>query len=452
MVFNNFSLNITLRVILVVITSYLFANECQKQEYLITIVNLGILLFLQTLFLIRYIHKKNLQVSEYFDLVKNKDTSSRIKNEENDGGFSKIRKQINETSQIIQDLQIEKESQSNFYNHLVNDINIGLFSFDESNKIQFINPEAKRILGITHAFKLDDFNAISSDFFSLLKNIQPGQSEIVVIKKNPSIQKLSINCGQINLRETKMKLISFHDIDKHLYVNEIESWNKLIRILNHEIMNSITPITSLSKTIKKYFVDKDQLKAPDNLESRTISRTVEGLEIIEERGSGLISFVDNYRKLTSLPEPKITRFSFESLFNQILNLYQEDFLTKNIQVDINITPQKLSLNADKDQIIQVIINLIRNSVESLNGFENARITLIAYINENNSICISVEDNGKGIPKEIIDDIFIPFYTTKETGSGIGLSLSKQVMKLHNGTIQVSSVPYRSTEFRMVFSN
>lgn len=438
MVFNKFSLNITLRVILIVITSYLFVNECHKQEYLITIINLGILLILQTLLIIRFIHKKNQQISEYIDLIKNRDSSSRIKDNETDRSFSKIHKQINETNRVIQDLQIEKESQSNFYNHLVNDINIGLFSFDESEKIQFINPEAKRILGITNAFKIEDFNTISPEFSSVIKTIQPGQYEIVVIKKTPSIQKLSINCSLINLRTIKIKLISFHDIDKHLYANEIESWNKLIRILNHEIMNSITPITSLSKTIKKYYVDNDQLKAPESIESKIISRTVEGLDIIEERGSGLIRFVDNYRKLTSLPEPKITKFSVESLFNQILNLYQEDFSTKSIQVDINIVPQELILRADKDQIVQVMINLVRNSIESLNGVENAKITLSACINEKNSICISVEDNGKGISKEIIDDIFIPFYTTKETGSGIGLSLSKQIMKLHNGTIYASS--------------
>lgn len=451
MVFNKFSLNITLRVILIVISSYFFVKEYQKQEYLITIINLGILILLQTLLLIRYIHKKNLQVSEYFDLINNSDSSSRLKGEERDGSFSKIRKQINETSQIIQDLQIEKESQSNFYNHLVNDINIGLFSFDENERIQFMNPEAKRILGIANAFKLEDLNAVSPELSSFLKNIQPGQSEIVVIKKAPSVQKLSINCSLIKLRKTKIKLISFHDIDKHLYVNEIESWNKLIRILNHEIMNSITPITSLSKTIKKYFVDKDQLKAPESIESKIISRTVEGLDIIEERGSGLISFVDNYRKLTSLPEPIITGLSVESLFNHIVNLYQEDFSTKSIQVDINIVPQELILRADKDQIIQVIINLIKNSVESLNGVENAKITLSAYINENNSICISVEDNGKGIPKEIIDDIFIPFYTTKEKGSGIGLSLSKQIMKLHNGTINATSSQNNSTVFSLTFN-
>ncbi|MFO7842684.1 MAG: ATP-binding protein [Bacteroidales bacterium] len=455
MVSNKFSIQISVRVVLIVLNCYFLVIEYIKQDYIISIINLALLLLLQTILLIRFIHKKNQQVSEYFDLIKNKDTASKIHDEEGDSSFSKIRKQVNETSQIIQDLQIEKEVQSNFFNHLVNHINIGLFSFDETGKIQFINPEAIRILGIPKVFKIEDLQKVNTNFVSLLQNIQPGQLEIIELKN--SSQKLSINCGLLNLKNKKIKLISFHDIDKHLYKKEIESWNKLIRILNHEIMNSITPITSLSKTIRKYFWDGDKLKEPKTLQSKTISRTVEGLNIIEERGSGLISFVENYRKLSSLPEPKKSKFSVESLFSHILLLFRDDFLTKNIQIELNIKTQNLLLYADKDQITQVLINLIKNSIDSLKTTKNSTISLKAFTAKSNKIHLSVEDNGEGIPENIINDIFIPFYTTKETlpdgkagGSGIGLSLSKQIMTLHDGSIKVSSTPNKSTKFELIF--
>jgi len=448
-------MQILVRVVLIVVNSYFLVAEFTKNEYIISVINLAILLLLQTFFLIRYIHKKNQQVIEYFDLIKNKDTASRLSSDTNNSSFSKIRKQVNKTNQMIQDLQIEKEIQSNYFNHLVNDINIGLFSFDESGKIQFINPEAKRLLGINTVFKIEDLQQVNTSFVELLQNIQPGQQEIIELKN--ASQKLSLNCALLNLHNKKIKLISFHDIDKHLYQNEIESWNKLIRILNHEIMNSITPITSLSKTIKKYFFDGDDLKEPNAIQLKTISRTVEGLDIIEERGSGLISFVGSYRKLSSLPKPKKSKFPVESLFSHILRLFRDDFLTKNIQIELSIKVQNLLLYADKNQITQVLINLIKNSIDSLKTTNNPTIRLKAFSAESNKIHLSVEDNGEGIPEDILDDIFIPFYTTKENvpdgkagGSGIGLSLSKQIMTLHDGSIKASSTPNKSTKFELIF--
>jgi nitrogen fixation/metabolism regulation signal transduction histidine kinase len=446
--FSKFSITIIIRVILIVANCFFLISEYLIREHIISFINLGVLLLIQTFLLIRHIRRANLKIVEYFDLIKNRESAFKLNNDQSENSFSKIRKKINETNEIIQDIQIEKEIQTNYLNHIVNHINIGLFSFDENGKIKFINPEAKRILGVSTVFKIADLEKVDTRFVELLQNIQAGQQEIIELKE--SSQKLSINCGLLNLRNEKNKLISFHDIDKHLYQNEIESWNKLIRILNHEIMNSITPITSLSKTIKKYFFDGNNLKEPENLQSKTISRTVEGLDIIEERGSGLIHFVENYRKLSSLPKPKKSSFSVESLFYHIINLFQQNFSDNNIRVDFNITPKNLILKADKDQITQTLINLVKNSLESLKTSENPTLRLKAFPDGNNKVCLSVEDNGNGIPKEIIDDIFIPFYTTKESGSGIGLSLSKQIMKLHDGTIKVVSRPNISTEFTLAF--
>lgn len=449
MVSNKFSIHISVRVVLIVLNCYFLVVEYTKQEYIISVINLALLLVLQTFFLIRFIHKKNQQVSEYFDLIKNKDTASRLSSDSNSSSFSKIRKQVNDTNQIIQDLQIEKEIQSNFFNHLVNDINIGLFAFDERGRIQFINPEAKRILGMTKIFKIEDLQEVNTNFVALLQNILPGQQEIVELKN--SSQKLSLNCGLLNLGAQKIKLISFHDIDKHLYQNEIESWNKLIRIMNHEIMNSITPITSLSKTMKKYFFDGENEKHSESILPASIGRTIEGLNIIEERGNGLIHFVNNYRKLSSLPQPNKADIQIQNLLIQSKELFREELESKNIEFVIDVNPDNLIINADKEQISQILVNLIKNSLHAMPNNRKGRIVITASKNDDKTI-ISVQDNGTGIPKEIMDDIFIPFYTSKESGSGIGLSLSKQIMKLHDGTISVSSIPDKITKFMLSFKD
>ena len=216
-------------------------------------------------------------------------------------------------------------------------------------------------------------------------------------------------------------------------------------------MNSITPITSLSKTIKKYFYDGQSVMLPENIPATSINRTVEGLDIIEERGTGLINFVNNYRKLSSLPKPNKTDVNIYKLLIRTKDLFVEESNTNNIDITIEAQTKDLVLNADKEQISQVLINLIKNSLQALQSKNNGEISLIAY-KKDNKIHIAVEDNGKGIHKNIIGDIFIPFYTTKETGSGIGLSISKQIMKMHDGTISVSSVPDNSTEFTLVFNN
>jgi len=450
MAYNRFALNIIIRIVLIVINCFFFAKEFALKNYYITIINLAILLVFQTFLLIRYIRKMNLQIIDYFDLIKSKESGFRLKNITNKDSFSSLRKQFNETNKIIQDIRIEKEIQTNYLNHLVNYVNIGLFSFDENGKFHFINPEAKRILGITNLFKIDDLNIVKSDFANFLRNIQPGQSEVIELSVPAIKQKLSFSCALLKLKDTKIKLISFQDIDKHLYKNEIESWNKLIRILNHEIMNSITPITSLSKTMKKYFVDGETVKDFKDITPLNISRTVEGLDIIEERGSGLISFVSSYRKLSSLPEPKRIEINVGKLLKQVKDLFIDEIESRNIDLTIEKIPADLKLHADKDQITQVLINIIRNSFDAIQGKDIGEIKINASKNEND-ITLSITDNGTGISPELLNDIFIPFYTTKDSGSGIGLSLSKQIMELHDGTISVSTIPNNSTEFKLVFN-
>ena len=264
------------------------------------------------------------------------------------------------------------------------------------------------------------------------------------------LQSILIKAAELKFESNVIKLISFQDITNELDKKELDSWQKLIRVLTHEIMNSISPITSLTSVISGYFKKKDDEHPvpPEKIDHQIISKTLSGLDTIEETGKGLLDFVDKFRSLTSLPKPNLSKFTMDSLFRKC-KLLMESSISNNIKINANVYPEGIALVADYTQIEQVLINLIKNASEALSNKKNGTIHLKAFNSEEGTI-IQVEDNGIGISNDIIEDIFVPFYTTKENGSGIGLSLSKQIMQNHNGTISVNSVPNKGAIFTLKF--
>jgi len=264
------------------------------------------------------------------------------------------------------------------------------------------------------------------------------------------LQSILVKATELKFENDIIKLVSFQDITNELDKKELDSWQRLIRVLTHEIMNSISPITSLTSVISGYFKKKNEDKPVplELIERQIVSKTLSGLNTIEETGKGLLDFVDKYRSLTSLPKPDFSKFSVGSLFRKC-KLLMESYITDNIKITVNVYPEDIALNADYAQIEQILINLIKNAAEALNGKQSGTIHLKGFYSDD-AVLIQVEDNGIGISADIIEDIFVPFYTTKENGSGIGLSLSKQIMQNHNGTILVNSAPDNGSEFILKF--
>jgi signal transduction histidine kinase len=247
-----------------------------------------------------------------------------------------------------------------------------------------------------------------------------------------------------------MTLVSFEDITNELDRKELDSWQRLIRVLTHEIMNSVSPVISLTSVIAGYFKDKKDGSpvTPEKIDQHVIYKTLSGLNTIEETGKGLLDFVDKYRSLNLLPEPKPVRFTIDKLFSKCRQL-MESFVSERIEIITRVDPEDLSLTADQSQVEQVLINLMKNSIEAIGNMDNGRISLSASY-AGSAVIIQVGDNGIGIPESIAKDIFVPFYTTKENGSGIGLSLSRQIMYNHNGTISANSTPGAGSVFSLRF--
>ncbi len=245
-------------------------------------------------------------------------------------------------------------------------------------------------------------------------------------------------------------LVSVQDIRNELDEKELDSWMKLIRVLMHEIMNSIAPITSLSESLCKFYLDNGTPVLPKDVDEATIHSTIKGLNVIKEQGNGLMAFVESYRKLTRLTKPDRKRFPMVDLLERMKILYATLEFSNNVKLSVSINPAEMELFADENQIAQVLLNLLKNALQATGNNPDGRIRIEAMLNNDLLPEIKIVDNGNGIPEEILDQIFVPFFTTRENGSGIGLSLSRQIMQLHGGSLQVHSTPGKETCFSMKF--
>ena len=273
------------------------------------------------------------------------------------------------------------------------------------------------------------------------------------MKSDSGLQQLAIRASVFKIGDKEIRLVSLQDIKNELDEKEMDSWQKLIRVLSHEIINSVTPVTSLTTTISGFFKKEGQVVAAKDLSDDNIHEALTGLGYIEDRGKNLIDFVSKFRSLTRLPAPKFEEVSFARLFDNISLLRKDELLSHGIKLKYIASPEDMNLFCDRSLIEHVLINLVNNASEailSIPGSQEGIIEIKGSVVEDHRPVITVRDNGAGIPDNLLENIFIPFFTTKENGSGIGLSLARQIMKLHSGTISVYSKPGIETVFSLYF--
>jgi len=281
--------------------------------------------------------------------------------------------------------------------------------------------------------------------------MRSGEKELVKLYVDDELIQLAINATQFKMRGEEFLLVSFQDINPELEQKEIESWQKLIRVLTHEIMNSITPISSLAATVTDIIDDTKKNNPPRRKEDiETLDDVAHAISTIEKRSKGLLNFVEIYRNLTRIPKPTFRYFEVKEVVDRALELLSKEIYNNKIKIKSKILPSELKILADPDLIDQVIINLLLNAIDTVKEIENPEINITASINLNNRVTIEVSDNGKGIKPDILDKIFMPFFTSKKTGSGIGLSLSRQIMQMHKGSISVRSKQGEGAAFTMIF--
>jgi PAS domain S-box-containing protein len=357
---------------------------------------------------------------------------------------------MNKVNKQIQQLKMENSRQEQYFRTLLEHLAAGIITFDENGFILHANSSAKKLLSVEVLTHLQQIERIDRKLFDAINNIKPYERKLIAfLAENGEIQ-LSLKATSLKTNENELVILSIQDIKNELDEKEIESWMKLIRVLMHEIMNSITPITSLSESLSNiYSVDGSPVK-PEQVNVKTIATTLQGLNVIKEQGKGLMSFVESYRKLTRVPEPEKKYFKVSDLFSRVRIIYNSLDNSANCKLSVILANPSLELFADQNLISQVLINLLKNAVEANENNSDATIRISANEGTDNHPEICVIDNGPGIPEEHIDEIFVPFFTTRQNGSGIGLSISRQIMRVHGGNLKVRSAQGKETVFCLSF--
>ena len=441
-----------IRVTFIVLTSVILGIVLPHLDrgYYYTLTGIIFLIVLQTYLLVNQVNKTNADLEKFFSSVQDHDSSIRFPEKAKNNSFGKLHNRMNQLNTIIQNVKIENERTSQFLQSVVDHVDIGLLSFDVNGNIEIYNRAAKRYLNDQQPRQLSSLKTINDEIFKIINTIKPGQEILHKMKIGNLLQSILVKATELKFESNVIKLVSFQDITNELDKKELESWQRLIRVLTHEIMNSISPITSLAAVISGYFKKSDDEKPISlrKIDHQIVSKTLSGLNTIEETGKGLLDFVDKYRSLTSLPKPDLRKFTIDSLFRKC-KLLMESNISDYIKITASVFPEDIAITADYAQIEQILINLIKNAAEALSGVGDGTIHLKAFFADD-AVLIQVKDNGIGISGDIIEDIFVPFYTTKENGSGIGLSLSKQIMQNHDGTISVNSSLDQGSEFTLKF--
>jgi nitrogen fixation/metabolism regulation signal transduction histidine kinase len=408
-----------------------------------------ILVVFQIIFLVRYSESSFKKVRLFLDNIK-QDKYSQLYPVKFDGTETDdLHIEFNAILAKLKEDQAEKEANYQYFRSVFKHLSIGLITFGENGEIQILNVAAKRILNVDDLKSISEIESINKELHLAIQNLRTGGSELIKIAHPDGIMQLSVYVIELLMRGEKFKLVSLQNIQSELEEKEMEAWQNLVKILTHEIMNSIAPISSLASTLKGEIEEKMDHHEP--MTPSEMEDCLMGISTIEKRSEGLISFVSEFRSLAHIPTPKFGSIGISRLFDQLEVLLQNQLEANEIKFVKELNPRELILFGDQMQIEQVMINLLQNAIQALEDSEEKVITLRAFIDEAGKIILEVSDTGKGIEEEALGKIFIPFFTTKKKGSGIGLSLSKQIMRRHKGNIQVRSAVGEGTTFKLIFN-
>lgn len=450
---SNFRISLIIRVLSIVANVFLIMWLLfTTSYYFTTLLAVGIAIY-QVIKLIQFVETTNTLLTNFLESLRYSDFSRTFEIKGLGYSFDRLAESFSVVIDDFRKVREEREQNYFYLETVVEHIGFGLISYREDGVVELINNSTKKLFKITSLRNLNELESFSPELVSRLMTISNGESIMVKIQKQDTILQLAIFATEFKVADRLIRMATIKDIQNELEENEMESWQKLIRVLTHEIMNSITPIASITQTLNYMIKDVRSTYTnafQDEGETETIDEIELAIETIHKRSIGLLHFVESYRDLTRIPTPKFTIFPVRDLFDNLKGLMKEEMNKLNIQCIATIKPENLELSADEQLIEQVLINLLKNAIQAHEKTENPHIELKAFIDANGKIIIQIIDNGQGILPEVLDKIFVPFFTTKPKGSGIGLSLSRQILRLHGGTLTAHSEPDVQTVFTLKF--
>ena len=397
-------------------------------------VYMGILAVIQVTELFLYIDRINSKLENFFSSILAEDYSIHLIDKRKGDSFRRLYDVLNAINDKLKLLSTEKETRSQYLGTLIEQSGVGILSIDPDGKIHLVNKAFRELLNMEKAHSGINLGDLSEQLLAIIQKIPPGEHQLIRWITGNTEKPFSFQVSRFKLGEQPFILVSVHDIRAELDEKELEAWQKLIRVLTHEIMNSVTPIVSLSSSLN-HLIKDNSVTIRDK---KTNDRLSDGLEAIMDRSSGLMKFTTAYQNLTRIPAPKIQLIDIAGFLKKVSTLYLPEIQGRNINFSIQYTGKPKKFRGDPDLLEQVLINLIRNAADAVDGMKDADIRLIIEEIPGYQVKIKLEDNGKGMDRETMDKIFVPFFSTKPGGSGIGLSLSRQIIIMHRGSIEVTS--------------
>jgi two-component system nitrogen regulation sensor histidine kinase NtrY len=418
-----------------------------RGEWVVTVILVAFTIY-QVKLLVEYVERSNTNVTSFLDTIQFDDLSYSVKTYSDDPAVQRICAQVNEAMTKLRNSRRSRDSEFLFFKNIVMHVGIGLIVFREDGKIEIFNAAARKLLKTTQPENIRDLSHVSQQLVNVFLKLKTGGRELVRLKLSEELVQLSMYAIELTLRGENVKLISIQNIQSELEEKEMEAWQNLVRVLTHEIMNSVTPISSLAGTVEKEL--KQYIDKGESLPQEQWLDTHLSLQTISKRSEGLIHFVKEFRNLSNIPQPRPVTIEVKNILEEITLLHKRELTEHGITVTIDVYPEDLTISADKNLIEQVLINLVKNAIQAFDEQPDKQIELRGSVSEKYRPVISVKDNGQGIDPDALEKIFIPFFTTKKHGSGIGLSLSRQIMRKHHGTLSVKSSTANGTEFLLRF--
>jgi len=451
MIYNRFYFNLLVRLCVLLLTCLLFAFVIMTFNRFFTPVFIGLLIIIQFFFLLKYVNKTNRELAKFLLYLKEKDTSIVFEENKIESTFGSLHTSFAKIKEDFAHIKHQEEAYHILLQNVIDHIATVFFVLENSEKIIIKNNAANLLFTKNNIIEFLDLRAIHPNLPSFIMNLKNTQQQIFKYDNtNDEPVSLMITVSMFNLGERKLSLISFQNIEFEMENMEVESWHKLTRVLAHEISNSVNPITMLVSSIGKKasnLLALDENRTEE--EKKQIHDIIRSSDIIETRGNGLIDFINAYKSYTKLPNPDQKKLKILPFLQNIREIFDEQLKQKDIELSIEIQESLDDVYFDPKQIEQVLINLIKNAIFALKDVKNPVIEICVFADLQH-FNIEVIDNGGGVAEEITEKIFIPFYTTKEGGSGIGLSLSKNIMHMHKGQIFLH-VLHGKTIFRLKFN-
>jgi len=444
--YSRFALAIAVQVGLILAVCFGVACVALTTPYYATLLLLLVVLALQVTALVHYVQRTNRELTRFMLAIRHEDFAQTFAAERTQESFADLGTAFEEILRKFRAARSAREEQASYLDTLVQHVPVAVIALDEAGHVDQFNHAARRLFGVGAPRRLQDFGGFGAEFPEKILALEPGCPALLQVWRHNALLQLNVLATELKIGGRSFKIVSLQDIHGELEAREVEAWQNLIRVLTHEIMNSATPISSLATTAAELLAEARGRPGHDG----AIDDVSDAVDTIAKRSSGLVRFVESYRRLTRMPQPTPRVLRVADLLDRVVQLMRPELQRRDIALERSVLPRNLEIVADPDLLEQVLINLLRNALDAVAGADRPEIRVLAEIDASGHAAIAVEDNGHGMDEQVRQNIFVPFFTTKQHGTGIGLSLVRQIMRAHHGSVGVRSAPGEGTAVRLSF--